>query len=180
MRGPFSFSMLLDSDDFELFGLPRRFALEPRDLDARRRALQAQVHPDRFAAGGAAAQRAAMQRAVRVNEGYQRLKDPLRRAGYLCELNGVPIAAEDNTAMAPEFLMQQMAWREALDEADRRESIEAIAADLDMHRRQAFGDLATALDVVCDFHAAAQQVRALMFVERFADDIERRLESLAA
>jgi molecular chaperone HscB len=172
--------MLFDSDDFELFGLPRRFALEPRELDARRRALQAEVHPDRFAADGAAAQRAAMQWAVRVNEAYQRLKDPLRRAAYLCELNGVPIGAEDNIAMAPEFLMQQMSWRESLDDASGREGVDAIAAELESHRRDAYERLAVALDGAADFRAAANQVRALMFVERFAEDVANRLESLEA
>ena len=172
--------MLFDSDDFALFGLPRRFVLKRDELDALRRVLQAEVHPDRFAAGGAAAQRVAMQWAVRVNEAYERLKDPLRRAGYLCELNGVPIAAEDNTAMAPEFLMQQMAWREALDDAASRESIVKIAGELDSHRREAYADLAVALDHSADFQSAAGQVRALMFVERFADDVEQRLEALEA
>ena len=75
--------MKLDSDDFELFGLPRRFALDRSELDTRWRELQAEVHPDRFAVEGAAAQRVAMQWAVRVNEAYQRLKDPLKRAAYL-------------------------------------------------------------------------------------------------
>ena len=110
--------MKLDDDDFTLFGLPRRFALDRAGLDQRWRDLQSEVHPDRFAAQGEAAQRLAMQWAVRVNEAYQRLKDPLRRGAYLCELAGAPIQAENNTAMPPAFLMQQMAWREALDEAD--------------------------------------------------------------
>ena len=69
--------MKLDDDDFALFGLPRRFALDRAGLDARWRELQAEVHPDRFAAEGAAAQRVAMQWAVRVNEAYRRLKDAL-------------------------------------------------------------------------------------------------------
>jgi molecular chaperone HscB len=172
--------MLLDSDDFALFGLPRRYALERSELDARRRALQAEVHPDRFAAGGAAAQRAAMQWAVRVNEAYERLKNPLSRAGYLCELNGASIAAEDNTTMPAAFLTQQMAWREALDEAPSREAVERISAELDAHRRDAYVQLAVALDEVANFPAAAEQVRALMFVERFADDVEQRLQSMAA
>jgi len=172
--------MLLTSDDFELFGLPRRFALERSELDVRRRALQAEVHPDRFAAGGAVAQRAAMQWAVRVNEAYERLKDPLRRAGYLCELNGVPIAAEDNTAMPPEFLMQQMAWREALDDAGTRQSVERIAGELEAHRHAAYAGLAASLDSSADFAAAARQVRSLMFVERFVDDVEQRLGSMEA
>jgi molecular chaperone HscB len=53
------------------------------------------VHPDRFARGRG---RHGMW-AVRVNEAYQRLKDPLQRGAYLCELRGVPINAEHNTAM---------------------------------------------------------------------------------
>ena len=91
--------MKLDDDDFTLFGLPERHALDRAEVDARWRQLQAEVHPDRFAGDGAAAQRIAMQWAVRVNEAYQRLKDPLRRAAYLCERRGAAIQAHDNTAM---------------------------------------------------------------------------------
>jgi len=167
--------MVFDRDDFALFDLPRRFTLDADDLAARRRAVQAEVHPDRFAAGGAAAQRAAMQWAVRVNEAYERLKDPLKRAAYLCELGGVPIRSEDNTAMPPEFLMQQMAWREGLDEAATAKAVEAIAADIDTHRCAAYAELARSIDKDGDFEAAGQQVRALMFVERFAADVDERL-----
>ena len=100
--------MNLQSDDFELFGLARRFAQERSAIDARWKDLQREAHPDKFAAQGAAAQRVAMQWSVRINEAYQRLKDPMRRAAYLCELHGAPIRAEDNTAMPAAVLMQQM------------------------------------------------------------------------
>src|SRR5438128_2078641 len=109
--------MNIQSDDFTLFGLPQRFALERSDVDARWKALQHEVHPDRFASQGGAAKRLAMQWAVRVNEAYRRLKDPIRRAAYLCELRGAPIEAENNTAMPEDFLHQQLQWREALDAA---------------------------------------------------------------
>ena len=180
MRALLIFTMLFDRDDFALFDLPRRFALDADDLAARRRAVQAEVHPDRFAAGGAAAQRAAMQWAVRVNEAYERLRDPLKRAAYLCELAGVPIRAEDNTAMPPEFLMQQMAWREGLDEAATPAAVEAIAADIDAHRRAAYEELTRSIDESADYDRAARQVRALMFVERFGSDVSDRLASLEA
>jgi molecular chaperone HscB len=94
----------------------------------RDQAVQSEVHPDRFAAQGDAAQRMAMQWAVRVNEAYQRLKDPLRRGAYLCELQwaGAPIQAENNTAMPAAFLMQQMEWREALEEARTQADVQAL------------------------------------------------------
>ncbi len=172
--------MSLERDDFALFDLPRRFALDGAELIARRRVVQAQVHPDRFAAGGAAAQRLAMQWAVRVNEAFERLKDPLKRAAYLCELHGVPIRAEDNTAMPPEFLIQQMAWREALDEAGTPAAVEAIAGDIEAHRLAAYAELTRSIDESAEYERAAQQVRALMFVERFAADVSDRRESMAA
>ncbi|HKW84041.1 MAG TPA: Fe-S protein assembly co-chaperone HscB [Burkholderiaceae bacterium] len=170
--------MKLDSDDFELFGIERRFAFDGAALDARWRALQAEVHPDRFATEGAAAQRVAMQWAVRVNEAYQRLKDPIKRAAYLCELHGARIEAENNTAMPTGFLMQQLEWREGLDEAHGVAAVEAIAGEVQAQRHAALDRLQQTLDVARDFAAAAQQVRALMFIERFADDIDRRLEAL--
>ena len=170
--------MNLSSDDFELFGLPRRHALDEAALDVRRREMQAQVHPDRYAAQGATAQRVAMQWAVRVNEAYRNLKDPLRRAAMLCELAGVAIDAERNTAMPTDFLMQQLEWREALDDASGAEQVQALADRVAAHRRDAMARLQMLIDDAGDMQAAAMQVRALMFVERFAHDIESRLEAL--
>jgi molecular chaperone HscB len=168
----------LDDDDFTLFGLPRRFALDRTQLDGSWRALQTQVHPDRFASEGASAQRLAMQWAVRVNEAYQRLRDPLRRAMLLCELAGAPIQAENNTAMPGSFLMQQMAWREALEEAQGVAQVQALDDEIAAQERRMFDDVRQALDERHDAAAAAQLVRALMFVARFRSDIDKRLDAL--
>ena len=170
--------MKIDSDDFEIFGIEPRQTQDRARIDARWRALQAEVHPDRHASGGASSQRAAMQWATRVNEAYQRLKDPLRRAAYLCELNGAPIEAESNTAMPNGFLVQQLEWREALDEAESLSEVEALADSVTAHRAGALEELQRTLDERRDFKGAAEQVRALMFVERFAHDVDRRLEAL--
>lgn len=172
--------MNLNDDDFTLFGLAPRHALDRAALDARWRELQGEVHPDRFAAQGAAAQRVAMQWAVRVNEAHQRLKDPLRRAAYLCEQRGAPIDAERNTAMPAAFLMQQMQWREGLDEAATTADVERIDVEVAGAERQLLADVQKRLDVDGDAAAAAALVRALMFVQRFRHDIERRLDRLDA
>ena len=171
--------MNLQSNDFELFGLPVRFALDRSDLDQRWKQLQREVHPDKFAAQGASAQRVAMQWSVRINEAYQRLKTPLKRAAYLCELNAQAIQAETNTAMPADFLMQQMAWREALDDAADLPHIEQLADQVRHYTTQLLQDCERLLDVDRNYAAAGGVVRALMFVDRFEQDVSARMEQMA-
>lgn len=168
----------LQANDFELFELPVAYALDRAALDERWKSLQREVHPDRHAATDAQTQRQAMQWSVRVNEAYQRLKGPLQRAAYLCELHGVPIQAENNTAMPAAFLMQQMEWREALEDATTAEQLQDMADDVACTRQKMLTDLQQTADVQRDWSALAGQVRALMFVERFARDVSERLDQL--
>jgi molecular chaperone HscB len=170
----------LQSSDFELFGLPSRFAQDRANLDQRWKDLQREAHPDRFVAQGPAAQRLAMQWSVRINEAYQRLRDPLKRAAYLCELRGAPVNAENNTAMPPAFLMQQMAWREALDDASTMEDLDVLGQQVMVSRVTALQTCAALLDDQGDATGAVQQVRALMFIERFSVDVQVRQDRLEA
>ena len=174
----------LTADDFSLFNLPRRFAQDPAEIDERWRTLQSQVHPDRFASQGSAAQRLAMQWSTRVNEAHRRLKDPLKRAAYLCELQGVPIEAESNTRMPADFLMQQMQWREALEESGTAAEVGQLEDRVRAESRVMQARLADLIDGSAqqprDLNAAAQQVRALMFIQRFLQDLARRADALDA
>jgi len=170
--------MNLQSNDFELFDLPMQFAQDGAALDARWKELQREAHPDKFAAQGAAAQRVAMQWSVRINEAYQRLKNPMKRAMYLCELHGAPIQAESNTVMPPDFLVQQMQWREALEEAQSLPELEEIADQALSSKREQLSKIEQSIDREKNFPAAAMQVRSLMFIERFGSEIDARIDSL--
>jgi molecular chaperone HscB len=170
--------MKIDDDDFMLFGLPRRFALDVAALAQRWRTLQTEVHPDRFAAEGAAAQRVAMQWAVRVNEAYRRLKDPLARATYLCELAGNRLDPHDNQALPPAFLTQQMEWREALADAASTDDVNALDADVSSQLQQLHAQVQADLDDRHDAAAAVPKLRQWMFLARLREEIERRLETL--
>lgn len=168
--------MNLQADDFTLFGLSPGFELDRQQLDERWKQLQRQAHPDRFSTQGAAAQRVAMQWSVRINEAYQRLKDPLKRAAYWCERAGVPVNAQNNTAMPAEFLMQQMAWRESLEETTAEPELEALLEETQQARQQLLAKIQHQIDDLQDASAAVSHVRALMFVERFAEEVHHRLE----
>ena len=171
-------AMNLSDNDFVLFGLPECFAIDRADLDARWRRLQAAAHPDRFAAEGAAAQRLAMQWSVRINEAYRRLREPLTRGAYLCELRGAPIAAHSNTAMPGDFQMQQMAWREARAEADSDAALAALDAEVRAAEHDLMAQVATLLDDEPVPALAAERVRALMFITRFRADLTERLDAV--
>ncbi len=170
--------MNIQDDDFKLFGLTQQFAQDAAALDARWKALQREAHPDKFAAQGAAAQRVAMQWSVRINEAYQRLKDPLKRAAYLCELAGHPIHAHSNTAMPAAFLMQQMEWREALDDAQTVGALDALQDDVSAARQHMLQQCAALLDTQHDPAAAVGVVRSLMFIDKFTHDLEQRFDAL--
>ncbi len=170
--------MNLQSTDFELFAIPAQFAQDRIAIDARWKDLQREAHPDKFAAQGGAAQRVAMQWSVRINEAYARLKDPLKRAVYLCELNGAPINAHTNTAMPPAFMMMQIEWREALEDAKTVEELEKISLEAASYEREQLSKIEHLLDVAHDYPAAANEVRALMFVARFVGEIEARLDQV--
>jgi molecular chaperone HscB len=120
-----------------------------------------------------------MQWSVRINEAYQRLKDPLKRASYVCELQGAHINAENNTAMPPAFLIQQMEWREALEDATTLAQLEEIFDKTTAAEKTQLAVVAQSLDVLKDYGKAANEVRSLMFIQRFAIEVEARIEQLA-
>jgi len=167
---------------FELFNLPKQFAVDAAALDSAYRDVQSRVHPDKFVSATDAEKRVAMQWATRANEAYQTLKNPQKRAQYLCELNGVDLQTESNTAMPMAFLMQQMEWREELGDARAAkdsEALESLDDQLRQARKQQLVQIEQQIDAG-DFQAAAQGVRALMFLEKFGEEVRFAFEAIEA
>ncbi|MBE0621906.1 MAG: Fe-S protein assembly co-chaperone HscB [Burkholderiales bacterium] len=162
---------------FELFGLPQRFHLDLAQMEQAYRQIQSQVHPDRYVQAGDAERRASMQSATQVNEAYRTLKDPLTRARYLLALQQVDVESENNTAMPAEFLMQQMQWREAVEEAaDQPEALAELELRLAGEMKDHYAELERSLDSDGDYALAAESVRKLMFLERLREEIGDALE----
>jgi molecular chaperone HscB len=167
---------------FDLFHLPQRFTIDAMALDKAYREVQSRVHPDKFVNATDAEKRVAMQWATRANEAYQILKNPFKRAAYLCELNGIDLQIESNTAMPGDFLMQQMEWRESLEDAKSMMDIgvlEKLDRELQDARKAEVTQIGDLLDAN-DFVRAAQHVRKLMFLEKFALEIAHIFEQIDA
>jgi len=163
---------LAGDDHFSLFGLPSRFDLDAQALESAWRTVAAQVHPDRYATASPAERRVAMQWAARANEAYRQLRDPLLRARYLCEQAGVDLQTESNTSMDTAFLMQQMTWREMMDEARNDAGVLAeLRTELEDARQQMRAALTRLLDEQRDYAAAGLKVREWMFVEKLAQEL---------
>src|SRR5262245_30625561 len=115
-------------DPFEVLGLPARFDLDPKDLEARFRELSRVMHPDRFAQRPAAERGIALGKAVELNEAYRGLRDDLARAAALLRVRGLQVNEGPGTAADPEFLMEVMELREALAEARAGRDLSAARA----------------------------------------------------
>jgi molecular chaperone HscB len=168
-------------DFFGLFGLAPVFRLDEAALEGAYREVQAQVHPDRYAHLSDTEKRVSMQWATRVNEAYRTLRTPLLRACYLLQLNGVDPGLETNTAMSPAFLMEQLEWREAVQEARAAEDaaeLESLHQRLRQEARGLVGELAVALDEHHAFDEAAELVRRMKFLEKLQHEIDDALEAL--
>lgn len=171
---------MIPSSHFELLGLPVAFDIDTVELDAAYRALQGRVHPDKFATASDAERRAAMQWAVRANEAYTALKDPLKRAVHLLELRGVDLGVENNTAMEPAFLMAQMEWREEVEDASAAKNIDALdrlLAKLRDDKRVRYEKLSALIASNAD-QPACEAVRQLMFLEKVQSEIGEQIAAL--
>ena len=168
----------ITADFFSLLNLSQRQALDIAQLETNFRDLQARVHPDRHVRASAADQRLAMQWASRVNEAFQTLREPLRRANYLLSLKGYDTGLESNTAMPVAFLMAQLELREGVaeareagDEAALGQFRDEIAAEM----KSEFAQLETLIDEQADFPAASNLVRQLMFQQKLLSEIDDAL-----
>lgn len=157
---------------FEHLHLPVSFSLDMQVLEVNYRKIQAEVHPDKFVTATPSEKLQSMQMATLTNEAYQTLKHPTARARYLLQLQGVETLEDSNTAMPADFLMTQMEWREAIEEAQQAQDIDGLDALLSTIQ-QTGKTLQIAFNQALnqDHYAAAQIVRKLSFIDKISTDI---------
>ncbi len=160
---------------FQLFQLAPQFDVDEEQLSRQYRALAAQFHPDRFAAASAFEQKQAVMMTAALNQAYECLSHPLNRAAELLQMQGIDADAPEHTRFPPEFLMQQMQWREALMDAQAARD-EAAMTRLDeeiaREQQQLYGQL-RGYFAAEQYEQAAQAVRQGRFLDKMRQEIRK-------
>lgn len=166
---------------FTLFKLDAVFDIRLAVLEQHYRTIQSESHPDRFVSATPAEKLHSMQLATLANEAYQILKKPSSRAQYLLQLQGIDATQETNTSMPADFLMQQMEWRESLEDLKAEKSIDGLEGLLDEMQQEAqllIKDLIISIDEKSDLVAATDTTRKLIFIDKVCADIIKAIEWL--
>lgn len=161
------------SQYFNLFQLEPSFNIDTEALEQSYRALAARFHPDKFASASAFEQKQAVMMSSTINDAYRTLKSPIDRAAYLLKSQNIDADAPEHTSFSPEFLMQQMEWRETLMDAQMEQNHDAIRAlDQEIQEVQSslYQDLQQAFEQQ-DYESAAQWVRHGRFLNKLRKEI---------
>lgn len=165
---------------FELFEIPVSLSLDSTALAARYRELQRQFHPDNVASESESIKLAAMQQSVEINSAYNTLKQPLSRAEYILVLQGIDLRNEQHTVKDTAFLMEQLEWREELDDLQKSPDEAAITrfqSRVKKYYQQYFSELEQSI-ADAQFEQAADTLRKLKFVQKMKDELDKLEESL--
>lgn len=170
--------MSLTNNYFHLYDLPEQYSLDVNALRSTYRDLQRKTHPDKFARASQQEQLLAVQYAATINDAYDVLTSPLKRAIYMLKLAGFEIDPQQSAAMDPMFLMQQIELREELEQVSRTNDPEAalekiseqLESELDALQK-IFGTQIVALD---DSGACSAQdtVKKMQFVVKVQAEVE--------
>lgn len=166
------------SQYFTLFQLEPQFDIDTDSLEQNYRTLAARFHPDRFASASAFEQKQAVMMSSTVNEAYRTLKNPTDRAAYLLRQQGIDADAPKHTSFAPEFLMQQMEWRETLAEArggQDQTALPALDKEISGAQQELWRDLREAFRRQ-QYEDAAQLVRQGRFLDKLKKEISNLLQ----
>lgn len=160
-------------DYFALFQLKPQFKIDRQALESAYLTVQQKVHPDMHAQASDSDKRVSMQLSALANSAYRTLMNPIQRGLYMCSRNGVDPQLETNTAMPAQFLMQQMEWREALDDVrDQPSKLDELYKEVEQTRVNLLKEVELAIDEANDFDLAAKQLRALLFIDKFGAELE--------
>ena len=99
---------------FQLFDLPESYDLDTDRLTAEYHKLQLDYHPDKYSSGSEKEKISAQVASSYINDAYETLNSPLKRAAYILTIKGKDIEKVDQSDLSMEVLVEQMELRESL------------------------------------------------------------------
>ena len=161
---------------FTLLKIPEAFVIDLERLDQHYQDIQKEIHPDRFASFDDETKLESIKKTAQVNDAYQTLKSPIRRAEYMLQLHGINIHDEKYTAVPQDFLMQQMEWREELEtHKDNKSYLEKLAHDIAIKKDEMINLLPRYFEKKETLPEAIKITRELNFIEKMEQHIHDAL-----
>ena len=168
--------MKLTSDFFEIFAIPVAWQVDSSQLQSRYLKLQQEFHPDRFASHSDTEKRLAVQTASLINQAYDTLTSPLKRAQYLLELQQIDASQDSHITSDGAFLMEQIELREALsevrDSADPFAALETLRTGVENSYAEQQNQFQAQYQA-SDFDHAFNTVAKMQFSAKLLDEIEQ-------
>ena len=159
---------------FETFNLPVLFNIDIDMLNHQYRTLQKTIHPDRFVNATDAEKKQSLQKSTQINDAYQVLKDPIKRASHIISLHQV---LKENT-LPPDFLMQQMEWEEEFETINDLEQVQLFSDKIDGEKKILMDLLAMDLDEKKDWESATNIIGKLKFITNLFLRIQQKKLSM--
>jgi molecular chaperone HscB len=164
----------LSQSYFDLFKQPLNFVIDLAQVHENQQNLQAIFHPDRFVNASDQEKRLSVQQASWVNEAYQTLANPVKRARYMLEVSGHDMKDESETTSDIEFLMEQIALREQMEEVrDKKKPLEEcdiIIKHLKLRSKEISDDFSNKFESG-DLEKAKLVSRKMQFVQRILEQV---------
>lgn len=159
---------------FETFNLPVLFNIDIDMLNHQYRTLQKTIHPDRFVNATDAEKKQSLQKSTQINDAYQVLKDPIKRASHIISLHQV---LKDNT-LPPDFLMQQMEWEEEFETINDLEQVQLFSDKIEGEKKMLMDLVAMDLDEKKDWESATNIIGKLKFITNLFLRIQQKKLSM--
>ena len=142
-----------------------QFNIDLNKLKKSYRIIQAEIHPDKFVSASQIEKEQSLIKSTEINDAYQTLKNPIKRARYLIRIN--LNSKENNSTLSPDFLMQQMEWEEHLESISKQKvELEKFSHLINSKYQKNI----IALEKVCDkdnnWNGAMEILNELQFVEK--------------
>lgn len=164
---------------FQFFGLSESYDVDLDRLEVKYYELQKKFHPDKSSPVAEKEKIHAVQLTSFINDAYDTLKSPLKRAAYVLTIQGYDVEKVSQDDLSMDLLVEQMQLRESLDELPKDDSalpgLEKLKKDV--KEKLVTRELSFAGDVSSqNFLGAKKTFHELQFLNKLVLEIEENEE----